>query len=446
MDIKNLLQEFIEDNGSVGASVAVIENGKTSFYTYGKKSVNGNDLVSKDTLFEIGSITKVFTTLLLAEMESQGRVKLDEPVEKYLPGVKIPERNGKKITFRHLATHTSGLSRMPDNFAPKDPSNPYQDYTVELLFEFLKSYTLTRDPGESFEYSNLGMGLLGYVLSVRYGKSYEEMVKDLITNKLNMLSTSVSLSGKMAENFASGHSLGKEVKSWDFTPSIVGAGGIRSNIKDMANFLAMSMGNSKSSIYKSFSLCFKQEYSENPNFAIGLGWMLSNSDEAKLVFHQGQTGGFKNYLGFNPKLKKGVVVLSNSTESWIDELGCLVLDPGYKQPVVDKSLTNDPEYLSKFVGHYIVTIPGSPEWELTIFVRRKNLECCVFEASLGTSYPMWTLYPESYGIFGIMGGLDASGERMKIFFSFNKAENIEKMEVRVTNGTVLWEAVPQLQL
>lgn len=96
MDIKNLLQEFIEDNGSVGASVAIIENGRTSFYTYEKKSVNGNDLVSKDTLFEIGSITKVFTTLLLADMESQGRVKLDEPVEKYLPEVKIPERNGKK--------------------------------------------------------------------------------------------------------------------------------------------------------------------------------------------------------------------------------------------------------------------------------------------------------------------------------------------------------------
>ncbi|MDN5248438.1 MAG: serine hydrolase domain-containing protein [Wolbachia endosymbiont of Tyrophagus putrescentiae] len=93
MDIKNLLQEFIEDNGSVGAAVAIIEDGKTSFYTHGKKSVNGNDLVSTDTIFEIGSITKVFTTLLLAEMESQ---KLDEPIEKYLPGVKIPERNGKK--------------------------------------------------------------------------------------------------------------------------------------------------------------------------------------------------------------------------------------------------------------------------------------------------------------------------------------------------------------
>lgn len=101
------------------------------------------------------------------------------------------------------------------------------------------------------------------------------------------------------------------------------------------------------------------------------------------------------------------------------------------------------EYLNKFVGHYIVTIPGSPEWELTILMHGKNLEFCAFEASLRTSYPMWRLYPKSYGIFGIMGGLDASGERMKIFFSFNKAESIEKMEVRDANGTVLWEVVPK---
>jgi len=203
MDIQALLQEYIEDSSAVGAAAAIIDHGKISFYTQGKKSISGNDLISEDTIFEIGSVTKVFTTLLLADMVSKGEVQLDDPIEMYLPGVKIPELNGQKILLRHLAAHTSGIPRMPDNFAPLDPSNPYQDYTIERLFEYLESCTLTRPPGESFEYSNIGMGLLGHILSVRSGSSYEEMVKDLICRKLNMPNTAISLSNEMATDFAS---------------------------------------------------------------------------------------------------------------------------------------------------------------------------------------------------------------------------------------------------
>jgi len=432
MNTQNLLQEYIEDSGAVGASVAIIDNGKVTFYTYGKKSVNENDLISENTVFEIGSVTKVFTSLLLADMASKGQVQLDDPIEMYLPGVKIPELDGKKITLKHLATHTSGIPRMPDNFAPQDPSNPYKDYTIERLYEYLGSCTLTRPPGESFEYSNIGMGLLGSILSTRSEKSYEEMVQDAIASKLNMPSTSIVISDEMASNFATGHHLAQTVSYWDI-PGLAGAGALRSNVKDMAHFLVANMDEGNTSIHALLSQCHQQQYSPMPGFAVGLGWMLSTSNQADLIWHNGGTGGFRSYIGFNPKLKKGIIILSNSTEDWPDEFALLVLDPDYKRPAVDKSLANDPEYLNKFTGSYTATIPGGlPEQELTISVFGKLLASVLSGGEVGM------LYPESHGVFGVKGFPDG-----KVFFSLDEAGCIKKVEARlVSNGALLWEAVP----
>jgi len=431
MNIQNLLQEYIEDSSAVGTAVAIIDDGRVSFYTYGKKSVSGNDLIYEDTIFEIGSVTKVFTTLLLADMSARGDLHLDDPIEKHLPGIKIPELDGKKITLRHLASHTSGIPRMPDNFSPKDPSNPYQDYTIDRLFEYLESCTLTRVPGESFEYSNLGMGLLGHILSIRSGKSYEEMVKDLISSKLNMPNTSISLTSKMTSNFASGHHLAQEVSYWDI-PGLAGAGALRSNIKDMANFLAANM-NEANPVHALFDQCHQQQYSPMPAFAVGLGWMLSTSNQANLIWHNGGTGGFRSYIGFNPQLKRGIAILSNSTEDWPDEFGLLVLDPDYKRPAIDKSLAGNPEYLNQFAGSYRAILPeGAPEQELTIAVFGKLLGSMLSGGEVGM------LYPESPGIFGVKGFPDG-----KVFFIFDEEGQIEKVEARlISSGALLWEAVP----
>ena len=114
-----------------------------------------------EAIYEIGSISKVFTATLLADMVNRGEVALAEPIAKFLPKtVKVPERNGKQITLQDLATHKSALPRLPTNLQPKDPTNPYADYTVDNLYAFLNSHTLTRDIGAQEEYSNLGVGLL----------------------------------------------------------------------------------------------------------------------------------------------------------------------------------------------------------------------------------------------------------------------------------------------
>ena len=435
MDVQILLQEYVKDNRAVGASVALIDNGKVQFFSYGKKSVNGDESISEDTIFELGSITKVFTTLALMDMVTNEEVHLDDPIEMYLTGIKVPDFQGSKITLRHLASHTSGLPRMPDNFDPKNPANPYEDYTVECLYDYLSHCNLTRNPGESFEYSNIGMGLLGHILSMQSGKRYEELIQGLIAEKLEMPGTASSLTSEMSRNFAIGHHLGQAVGYWDII-ALAGAGALRSNIKDMARFLAANMGLSKSPIAILMQKCHQKQHAPSPDFAVGLGWMLSSSKDAELIWHSGGTGGFRNYLGFNPKTQRGVVILSNSTEDWPDEFGVLLLDPGYQRPHIDKALANDPEYLNKFAGSYEATLPGN--------LPKQGLQISVFGKLLGSklsSGEIGMLYPESDGIFGVKGFSDG-----KVYFTFDEAGNVSKAQARLTSsGTVIWEAIPVLR-
>lgn len=435
MNVQALLQEYVDDNGAVGASVAVIDRGKVQFFSYGKKSIDGNDPISEDTIFEIGSITKVFTTLALMEMADQGVIHLDDPIEMYLPGVKIPELEGNRITLRHLATHTSGLPRMPDNFEPKNPANPYEDYTVERLYDYLSHCTLTKKPGESFEYSNVGMGLLGHILSIRSGQSYEELIHTLITRELEMPNTSISLTDEMSRNFATGHHLRQAVGYWDI-PGLAGAGALRSNVKDMSRFLAANMALSQSPLTKVMQQCHEQQCTVAPDCAFGVGWVLSSSNHAELIWHNGGTGGFRTFVGFNPKTQKGAVILSNSTEDWPDELGVLLLNPAYKRPLINRALANDSEYMNQFVGSYEATLSEEPS--------KQDLQISVFGKRLLTQFPdgaVGMLYPESHGIFGVKGfGL----VDRKVYFSFDPEGKISKVKVcLVSTETVLWEAIPR---
>jgi CubicO group peptidase (beta-lactamase class C family) len=162
-EIRKILVDRIDtQKQSVGIVVGVIEPSGRRVVSYGHLANNDPRPLNGDTLFEIGSITKVFTSLLLAEAVHRGEVALTDPVGKFLPAsVKIPESGGRSITLEDLATHTSGLPRMPTNFSPKDPANPYADYSVEQMYAFLSGVQLTRDIGSAYEYSNLGGGLLG---------------------------------------------------------------------------------------------------------------------------------------------------------------------------------------------------------------------------------------------------------------------------------------------
>src|SRR5258706_10486600 len=176
-EIRKILADRVgAENRGLALVVGVIDANGRRGVAYGSLAKDDKRPVDGDTVFEIGSITKVFTSLVLMDMVQKGEVAVTDPVAKYLPAaVKVPERNGKKITLQDLATQSSGLPRMPSNFKPKDPSNPYADYSPDRLYEFISGYELTRDIGAQFEYSNLGVGLLGQVLSLRAGTDYEAM-------------------------------------------------------------------------------------------------------------------------------------------------------------------------------------------------------------------------------------------------------------------------------
>ena len=216
--IRTILRDRIDQTRqSVGMVACQFDSASQKIATYGRSDAANGRALDGDTVFEIGSITKVFTALLLTEMVTRGEVALDDPASKYLPAqVKMPERNGRKITLLDLATYTSGLPRVPDGI-PNTGDNPYAAYTVEQLYEFLSGYTLRFDPGKRYIYANLGFGLLGHVLAVRANTSYEDLIVSRICAPLGMADTRILLTPSMRDRLAQGHlSNLKPTSNWDF--------------------------------------------------------------------------------------------------------------------------------------------------------------------------------------------------------------------------------------
>jgi CubicO group peptidase (beta-lactamase class C family) len=314
----------IQHNGNA-IVVGVISKHGRRIISYGRFDRDDPRIPNGETVFEIGSISKVFTSLLLCDMVLHGEVALSDPVSKYLPAsVSVPTRNGKPITLLELAVHHSGLPRMPSNFNPKDPLNPYADYTVQQMYDFLSHYTLTRDPGSKYEYSNLGAGLLGHVLALRAGTDYETLLRTRVTGPLGMNHTAVQFTPEMKVNLALGHNEQlQETSNWDI-PTLAGAGGIRSTADDMLIFLAANMGLRKSPLQTAIKEMLSIRKIASPGVDIALGWhIFTGSDE--IVWHNGGTGGYHSFIGFSPHRKVGVVVLSNSASS-IDDIGQHVLN------------------------------------------------------------------------------------------------------------------------
>ena len=347
--------------------------------------------VDGDTVFEIGSVTKTFTATLLADMVKRGLVRLDDPVAKYLPkGVKVPSRGGKEITLLDLATHRSGLPRMPANFNPADPDNPYADYTAAKLFEFLANYALTRDIGASYEYSNLGAGLLGEALARKAGKSYEALLAERIFRPLEMNSTGIVLRPEMAARLAMGHSqLLTPVKNWDMD-ALAGAGAIRSTVNDMLNYVAAYMGLKPSPLAAAMAMA-RQDRKDTtiPDMRIGLAWHLMKRPDTVIVWHNGGTAGYHSFVGFDVKKGMGIVVLSNSAND-IDNIGLHFLDERIPLAKIEyrkerKEIALAPALLDAYVGEYQL----APTFVLTV-TKEGNL---LFGQATGQ--PRIRLHPEA---------------------------------------------------
>ena len=272
-----------------------------------------------NTLFEIGSITKVFTGLLLAIGVVRGEVALDTPIGALLPtGPALPDRDGRQITMEHLATHRSGLPRSPVSTWSEihrgilQGSNPYQGLDAQRVLDIVAGTRLRRTPGTGrIAYSNLGAGLLGLGLVAAAGaSSYGDLVRTRICAPLGMTDTSV-LADADPERLADGHrSRHRPVEHWTLT-GVAGAGALLSSARDMLTFLTAQLEPGRTPLAEAITLS-QQPRHHDRGFRIGLGWiMTSDRSRVGIVWHNGGTGGFRSFAGFRPDHQTAVVMLAN---------------------------------------------------------------------------------------------------------------------------------------
>ena len=354
-----------KSKGGVSVVVGVVTPNGTSVSGYGNISKANTTKVNGNTIFDIGSITKTFTTTLLADMVKRGLVKLDDPVQKYLPpNVKVPtyHNDGHNITLEDLATHTSGLPDLPQKLIDN------HTYPTQQIYNYISHSSLVSEPGVRYSYNNLGMGLLGYVLSLKAGVPYIELVKDRILNVLGMNSTGIAMNSThiisplpdiLKSRLAKGHVGGREV-SIAFLPEVIQpSGGLYSSANDLLKYLSTNMGliHTKINDILQDAHLIRHEELAIPNSStnkslqavyVGLGWHIVTNFGSEAIYHTGAIGGYTSLLGFNPTKQIGLVILCSCDEKdalspvkWVNVVILSLLDPsGIFAPAKTAPITN----------------------------------------------------------------------------------------------------------
>ncbi|MEM6965337.1 MAG: serine hydrolase domain-containing protein [Bacteroidota bacterium] len=321
--IDTIVQPFLANDYSKALSIGVLKDGKMKFYNFGKHSDDRPDLPTQQNIYEIGSITKTFTASVLVQMVEEGLVQLDDPISKYLPEGVVNLEGDKIITLQDLSSHHSGLPRLASNFfaTVTDMNNPYTNYKEKDLYDFLKTFKGVSKEKREVAYSNVGVDLLGHILSLVAEQSYEEMITERIFQPLEMNNSTITFGEKHLEQLIKGHNpSGKITANWDF-PHFGGAGAIRSTTEDMLQYLNAQLQN------KTFTKAHEVRLPMGETSKIGLGWITtpSKNTNENIIWHNGGTGGYRSFAGFIKEHNLGVVVLNNTTLS-VDEIGILVLD------------------------------------------------------------------------------------------------------------------------
>jgi CubicO group peptidase (beta-lactamase class C family) len=348
------VDQAIRDRVSAGiypsVVIAIVDGEHSEIHAFGK--ADGSSDAGPATAYEIGSITKTFTATLLAAAVTSNDLTLDEPVVKLLPGFTVPARNGKVITLGMLAMQDSGLPRLPTNFMPQRQDDPYVGYDVAKLKTFLASYMLPRDPGQSYEYSNLGVALLGHALAVRAGTGYDKLVQKDILGPLGMRRSGVQLADTVQAGLAPGHdAAGRAVPGWHLD-LFAGAGGIVSTGADMLRYLQANMGLLPTSLYPAMQLAqTPKSAGPRPEDRIGLVWMTHQLPDGNIIWHSGMTGGYASFIGFTADRRHGVVILTNAAVP-VEDLGFATLDAGWQLRATKKRIATTPEQIEEYVGNY----------------------------------------------------------------------------------------------
>jgi len=323
-EIDSVARTYIQKANTVGLSIGILKDDKISYYEYGETDRGNGKLPTGSTLFEIGSITKTFTATLLALYVNEGKVKLSDPIIKYLPDSVAANPALHAITLEKLSNHTSGLPSLPPDFFAHvtDTLNPYKNYTKRLLYAYLKTCTLNTKPGEKYAYSNMAVGLLGDILERVSGKPFEQLVMENITQPLQMSSTVQHITPLLKPRFVSVYNDGgKLTEAWDFS-ALAPCGSLKSTVNNLLVYAKANMIKSNTTLSKAFELTHQITFDKD--IKIGLAWHIIKVDGVEYYFHNGGTYGSSSFLAFNPEKNIAIVILSNCGES-VDLVGVGIL-------------------------------------------------------------------------------------------------------------------------
>ena len=358
--IAELVQPLLDSGALHGVSVGVIDQDERWMGNFGVLGKGRQQSPTDDTIYEIGSITKVFTGILLADATVAGDVSLETSVgEIMLEAAEANPEVASAIQLRHLSTHSSGLPRMPTNLSPADPLDPFADYSRRLMTDFMTTVKLSSKPGTPSGYSNFGVGLLGELLAMKANKSYAELLSSRLTEPLGMTDTSTEVRQDAGRRLAPPHQAsGVPGREWRFD-AMAGAGAIRSTPEDMLRFIDANLAPPPGRLGDAIELAWKQQTeAQGDAFAMGLGWHIARDGSTR--WHNGQTDGYHSMLLISRPLRAGVVVLSNSPIQEIDLLGETIvrLIAGIEpRPIALAGMAVDESVVKRLVGRYQL-VPG----------------------------------------------------------------------------------------
>jgi serine-type D-Ala-D-Ala carboxypeptidase/endopeptidase len=402
-DIQNRLDAFALGTAG-GVSVAWVDSDGTAFFQAGAFSRGDPRPITPDTQFELGSVTKVFTALLLAESERLGKVSRLDPAAKYLMPADDPDQAAlAKITLLSLTTHTAGLPRMPSNFGSGAGNpDPYAGYDRPKLVDAFRSAGLAASVGKGMNYSNFGAAVLGEALASAWGTTYEDALRTHVLTPLGMNATSLGMAGSPPPaGLAPGHAAGKTVPNWTFQ-AFAAAGALRSSARDMAIFLSAGLGKGDRPLSAAFDATFQPQFpAEEVGGHIGLGWMLADNAEPLVIWHNGATAGSHSFVAFNREKGAAVAILAN-VQKGPEALGFELLGAKPPQPKVEPVAD-----AASYVGHY----PLSPAFAIDVTEANGGLRL------QATGQPMLGLReiaPDHFAVVGVPAEIsferDAAGK------------------------------------
>lgn len=319
----------------------------------------GDPAPGRYSLFEIGSITKVFTALLAAEAERLGKLSWDEPLRELVPSdLKLASDRVGQITLRQLASHQSGLPRLPSNMSPEDWENPYADYTEADLWDFLAGF----EPDESangYAYSNLGFGLLGEIAARAFDKDFPSAVRQYVLDPLEMMAT-FTLETAPESKLLAGHTGKLEAAYWAFDV-MAPAGALIASTADLAQFVAINLEPEGHALAESL-VAIREVQGSAPaaggNIAFAWHTIKNGPDGKPAYIHSGGTGGFRSVIAFRPDQGKGIVLLTNSDSELTPVAISYMLGKPQKPSVFPEELVVSAEELDAYIGTYELS-PGA---------------------------------------------------------------------------------------